>query len=164
MNKTLIAYFSLEHSQPQGITHGAALAVQKLTGGELFRIEPETPYPDTFQEVNREAALKKRDNIRPKLKRCLENLDGFDKVFLLYPNYWGTMPMEVFAFVESLDFSGKKIYPICTHEGSGLGYSVVDLGKTIKGGEIGPALAISKQEFDNDSRLFDEYLDETTKD
>lgn len=146
MKKTLIAYFSLEHSQPVGITHEIALEIQQLTGGDLFRIEPADPYPETFKEVNKEAALKKRENIRPALKRYLDNPDSYQTVFLAYPNYWGTMPMEVFAFVESLDFTGKKVYPICTHEGSGMGYSVIDLKNIIGESLVGEALALEKSQ------------------
>jgi hypothetical protein len=46
-----------------------------------------------------------------------------------YPNWWGTMPMVVFAFLEEYDFSGKTIVPFCTHEGSGMGRSESDIRK-----------------------------------
>jgi flavodoxin len=39
------------------------------------------------------------------------------------------MPMAVFTFLESYDFSGKTIVPYCTHEGSGLGSSERDIKK-----------------------------------
>lgn len=159
MKKTLIAYFSLEHSEPVGITHEVALDIQKLTDGDLFRIEPVDPYPETFKEVNKEAALKKRENIRPRLKRYLDNLDGYQTVFLTYPNYWGTMPMEVFAFVESLDFTGKKVYPICTHEGSGLGYSVIDLKNMIGESVLGEALALEKSQIASGGGSLRKYIE-----
>lgn len=37
-----------------------------------------------------------------------------------YPNYWGTMPMAVYTFLERCDLTGKTVHPFCTHEGSGL--------------------------------------------
>ena len=43
-----------------------------------------------------------------------------------YPNYWGTVPMPVVTFLKHFDFSGKRIKPFCTHEGSGLGRSEQD--------------------------------------
>ena len=59
-----------------------------------------------------------------------------------YPNYWGTMPMAVFTFLERYDFAGKTIRPFCTHEGSGLGGSVADIRKLCPGADVENALAI----------------------
>lgn len=53
-----------------------------------------------------------------------ENLDAYDEIYLGYPNYWGTMPMAVYTFLERYDFTGKTIHPFCTHEGSGLAGTV----------------------------------------
>jgi flavodoxin len=78
------------------------------------------------------------------------DLDAYNAIYLGYPNWWGTMPMAVFTFLESYDFSGKTIVPYCTHEGSGLGRSEPDIkklcptarvlsGLAIKGGTVGRA-------------------------
>ena len=50
-------------------------------------------------------------------------MDSYEVIYIGYPNWWGTMPMAVFTFLESYDFSGKTIIPYCTHEGSGMGGS-----------------------------------------
>ncbi len=50
-------------------------------------------------------------------------------IFLGYPNWYGTMPMALFTFLEEYDFSGKTIIPFCTHEGSGMGTSESDIKK-----------------------------------
>lgn len=47
-------------------------------------------------------------------------MDEYGLIFLGYPNWWGTMPMAVFTFLEGYDFSGKTIVPFCTNEGSGI--------------------------------------------
>nr|WP_319637261.1 flavodoxin [[Clostridium] scindens] len=59
-----------------------------------------------------------------------------------FPNYWGTMPMAVFTFLEHFDWSGKTIRPFCTHEGSGMGRSEVDIRRLCRGADIKPGLAI----------------------
>ena len=46
---------------------------------------------------------------------------SYEVIFLGHPNWWGTMPMPVFTFLEEYDVSGKTIVPFCTHEGSGRG-------------------------------------------
>ncbi len=53
----------------------------------------------------------------------------YDIVYLGYPNWWGTMPMAVWTFLEAYDFSGKTIVPFCTHEGSRMGNSEQDIKK-----------------------------------
>ena len=58
-------------------------------------------------------------------------MDSYDVIYIGYPNWWGTMPMAVFTFLESYDFSGKTIIPYCTHEGSGMGSSERDIKKAL---------------------------------
>ena len=59
-----------------------------------------------------------------------------------YPNYWGTMPMAVFTFREHFDFSGKTIFPFCTHEGSGMGHSESDIRRLCPNAEVKKGLAL----------------------
>lgn len=158
MKNILIAFFSLEHTEPIGVTHEVANNLQRLTGGDLFKIEPVHGYPESFKEINKEAAQKKQENARPPLKNHLENPDDYQIVFLAYPNYWSTMPMEVFTFIENLDFTGKKVYPICTNEGSGLGHSVIDLIKMIGQDQVGPVLALNRNERDTSYSALKKYL------
>ena len=72
-----------------------------------------------------------------------ESIDEYDTVVLAYPNYWGTMPMAVFTFLEHFDFSGKTILPLCTNEGSGMGSSERDIKKACPGAEVKKGLAIT---------------------
>ena len=37
--------------------------------------------------------------------------------------WWGTLPQPLYTFLEEYDFSGKRILPLCTHEGSRMGSS-----------------------------------------
>jgi flavodoxin len=63
-------------------------------------------------------------------------------IFLGYPNWYGTMPMPVFTFLEEYDFSKKTIAPFCTHEGSGMGRSVADIKKMCPQSTVLDGLAI----------------------
>jgi flavodoxin len=60
-------------------------------------------------------------------------MSQYDTIILGYPNWWGTMPMAVFTFLEQYDFTGKTIIPFCTHEGSGMGHSVGDIKQICPG-------------------------------
>ena len=57
------------------------------------------------------------------------SMTDYNEIYLGFPNWWGTMPMAVFTFLETHDFSGNTIVPFCTHEGSGMGRSERDIRK-----------------------------------
>ena len=78
----------------------------------------------------------------PALAKQMNSMDGYNVIFLGYPNWWGTMPMAVGTFLEAYDFSGKTILPFCTHEGSGLGHSERDVKKLCPSARVLPGLAI----------------------
>jgi flavodoxin len=135
----LIAYFSRPGNNyvngsivnlPVGNTEVVAKMIREMTGGDLFHIEAVTAYPEGYTETTEVARAELRAKARPELTRHLETLAAYDRIFLGYPNWWGTMPMPVFTFLEGYDLSGKTIAPFCTHEGSGLGHSVADIRKT----------------------------------
>ncbi len=73
------------------------------------------------------AQKEQKDNHRPELAAKVDSLADYEVIFLGFPNWWGTMPMALFTFLEQYDFSGKIIIPFCTHEGSRLGRSVDDI-------------------------------------
>ena len=72
----------------------------------------------------------------------LDSLDGYDEIYLGYPNYWGDMPMAVYTFLENFDWSGKTIHPFCTHEGSGLSGTERKIQAACKGATVTSGLAI----------------------
>ncbi len=80
---------------------------------------------------------------RPELVSMPASIDEYDSVVLAYPNYWGTMPMAVFTFLEAFDFSGKTILPLCTNEGSGMGGSEHDIKKACPGALVKSGLSIT---------------------
>lgn len=125
-----------------GNTQTAAEIIKDFTGGELFKIEQIKPYSKDYNDCIAEAKNDQKRDARPELKNYPESIDDYDVIYLGYPNYWSTMPMAVFTFLEHFDFSGKVIKPFCTHEGSGLGNSIKDIQKLCKNAEIKPGLAI----------------------
>ena len=70
----------------------------------------------------------------------------------------GTMPMAVYTFLETYDFSGKTIHPFCTHEGSGLSHTEDDIRKTAKGAIVEEGLAIHGSSVDNSKSLIEGWL------
>ena len=136
--KSLVAYFSRKGQNyvngkiadlPIGNTEVVAGMIRKITGCDTFHIESVNPYPKDYTETTEVAKNELRAKARPELTQHVDNMDAYHAVFLGYPNWWGTMPMPVFTFLENHDFSGKTIVPFCTHEGSGLGHSERDIAK-----------------------------------
>ena len=132
-----------------GNTEKAAKMLAELTGGELFKIEQAVPYSDDYQTCIAQAKKDLQSNARPQLAAMPESLDGYDEIYLGYPNYSGTMPMAVYTFLEQFDFTGKTIHPFCTHEGSGLSNTVRDIQNAAKGAKVAKGLAIHGSDVDN---------------
>jgi flavodoxin len=150
--KNLIAYFSREGNNyvggsivdlSVGNTEIAAKMIHELTGGDLFRIDAVKKYPANYDETTKVAKAELRQNVRPELKAHMDNMDEYGLIFLGYPNWWDTMPMIVFTFLEGYDFSGKTIVPFCTNEGSGMGRSESDIRKLCPGATVLKGLPIT---------------------
>ncbi len=150
-SKSLIAYFSRNGNNyvggsivnlPIGNTEIIAKKIMHLTQSEMFKITPARPYPEDYTETTKVAEEEKRKNARPEIVGKVEDMDSYDVIFLGYPNWWGTMPMAVFSFLESYDLSRKTIAPYCTHEGSGMGKSESDIKRTCPKAKVLSGLAI----------------------
>lgn len=126
-----------------GNTEKIAKMVAEIRGADLFQIEQKVPYATDYNTCIEEAKKDLKENIRPELVSTLESIDGYDEIYIGFPNYWGTMPMAVFTFLEQFDWSGKTIHPFVTHEGSGFGKSMDDLEKVCRGAVFTKGLAIS---------------------
>ena len=151
MAKTLIAYFSRADENyfggsmryvEVGNTEIAVGKIRELINTDVFKIEMVKPYSKAYMTCIDEAKADLRAKARPELVSMPESIDAYDTIILAYPNYWGTMPMAVFTFLEAFDFSGKTILPLCTNEGSGMGASVRDIRQVCRGVKVQDGLAI----------------------
>ena len=151
MSKNLIIYYSRKgenywngsiRSIPKGNTEIVAEFIQKAVGGDLFEIETVRQYSTDYMTCTREAQDELHANARPELKKYLDSIDEYDNVFVCGPCWWGTFPMAVFTQLEKLDWAGKHVMAVMTHEGSGLGSCERDLKKTCAGATFGKGLAI----------------------
>lgn len=152
MAKALIAYYSRAGENyfggayrviEKGNTRVVAEKLEAFTGADIFEIDQKEKYSDNYNECIEQAKRDKSANARPELTGWLDGIEEYDTIYLLYPNYWGTMPMAVWTFLEHYDFSGKTIRPLCTNEGSGMGASVQDIKKLAKGATVENGLAIT---------------------
>ena len=152
MAKVLIAYFShagQNYSRGSirdltaGNTEVVAKKIHALIDSDLFFIDTIRKYPDDHMKKIEIAKREFNENARPELAARVESMEAYDTVIVAYPNWWTTMPMAVFTFLESYDFSGKTICPLITHGGSGFSNSSKDIQRLCPGAKMTKGLAIN---------------------
>ncbi|MCD8175710.1 MAG: flavodoxin [Phascolarctobacterium sp.] len=118
--KKLVAYFSAS-----GVTAGVAKKLAQAVEAELYEIRPAVPYTnadlDWTNKRSRSSVEMNDLSSRPELADKNADIAGYDTVFLGFPIWWGVAPTVVNTFLESYDFSGKKIVLFATSGGSGFG-------------------------------------------
>jgi len=132
--------------------------MKELIDADTFKIEMKDPYSPVYMTCIEEAKKDLRAKARPELISMPESIDAYDTIILAYPNYWGTMPMAVFTFLEAFDFTGKTILPLCTNEGSGMGGSERDIKKTCPVADIKKGLSITGSEAANSKTSVQKWL------
>ncbi len=167
MAKTLIVFFSRADENyfggamryvKVGNTEIVCDIIKDLTGADAFRIEMKEPYSPVYMTCIEEAKKDLRAKARPELVALPENIEAYDTVVLAYPNYWGTMPMAVFTFLEAFDFAGKTILPLCTNEGSGMGGSERDIQRTCVGATVKAGLSVTGSQAANSKASVQKWL------
>ena len=157
--KTLVVYFSqpdnVDNStvvidgETLGNTQYMAYVIQENTGANIFRIVPETPYPTNHSELVNLAQNEQRNKARPKFKGEIENFAEYDTVFVGYPNWWSDMPMIMYTFFDTYDFSGKTIIPFNTHGGSGFSSTISTIRSLEPNATVQNGKSISRNSIQN---------------
>lgn len=126
MKKILVAYFSAS-----GVTKKVAEKIAAATNGDLFQIEPAIAYSEedlNWMNKNSRSSLEMSDkDFRPAMIKTELNLSEYDSILLGFPIWWYVAPTIINTFLESYDFSGKKITLFATSGGSGFGNTVQEL-------------------------------------
>lgn len=129
--KTAVVYFSAT-----GTTERMAKTAAQEMGADIFEIQPVHKYTDEDLNWHDKKSLTTIECNDPKSRPAMANkidISGYDSVILCYPIWWSYAPKIVYTFVESQNWSGKKLITLCTSGGSGLGRSGIDLAKFAKG-------------------------------
>ncbi len=117
--KVLVAYFSAT-----GTTKAAAEKVANATGGELFEIKPTEAYSSADLDWTEKTSRCCRENdnpqARPAFEKSKESLDGYDLVFLGFPNWWNGAPRIINTFMDTYQLKGKRVVMFMTSGGSGI--------------------------------------------
>lgn len=125
MNKKLVAYFSAS-----GVTAKVADMLADAVGADIYEIRPEIPYTKAdlnWMDKKSRSTIEMNDKtIRPAIADKDAQIDQYDTIFLGFPIWWYVAPTIINTFLESYDFSGKKIILFATSGGS-------KFGKTVEG-------------------------------
>ena len=145
--KTLVVYYSLS-----GRTRDIAERIQAKTGADIYEIK-------TAEEIKAGYSLyfTSRSNLKngiyPELKGNMPDMDGYDVVFVGSPVWWYTVATPAMAFLEEIDFKGRKVVPFST-QGSNAGTFLEDFTKMAKNANM-----TDYRSFNNMGKEYDKAVD-----
>ena len=126
--KTLVVVFSAT-----GTTKGVAEKIAALENADLYEIKAAQEYTDAdlnWHDSGSRTTLEQNDkSARPAIGSERISLEGYEKIYIGYPIWWGEEPRIMDTFAESCDFTGVTVIPFCTSGGSGIGRSGQNLAE-----------------------------------
>ena len=160
--KSLIIYFSRADENysvgyiEKGNTEYIKDYVKEFTNADEFKVEPLVPYSKDYQSCIKEA--KERIGNAP-IKTKLNDISEYEIIYIMTPIYWGTYAPEIETAIKDLDFTGKNIRIVTTHEGSGLGNVVNDIKRICKGANVlNDSIAIVGKEAKNSKNIIEAWI------
>ena len=151
MAKTVVIYYSRKSENyvngrienlTKGNTEIVAEFIKKAVGADLFAVETKKAYAADYTACTEEAKAELRAGTLPELVRTLSSVADYDNIVVAGPCWWGTYPMAIVTQLKELDFHGKRVFPVMTHEGSGLAGSASALQSYCVGAVVGEGLAV----------------------
>lgn len=132
MKKTLVAYFSAS-----GTTAGVAKTLAEAAGADLYEIRPAVPYTQAdlnWMDKKSRSSIEMQDKaFRPALADKDADISSYETIFVGFPIWWYVAPTIINTFLESYDFSGKRIILFATSGGSGFGRTADALKDSVSG-------------------------------
>lgn len=165
--KTLVVYFSRTGENSvngemelisKGFTEIIAEKIAMRTGADLFKLEPEIPYPVGYAECVKRSRIEDQYNERVPYLHPLENLDEYDTVYLGFPCWWRTYPRIVATFIKDHSWVGKAVYPFATNEEGALGLAEMELKGSLKGALIKKGFACKGSEVNSVDDKLSEWI------
>ena len=130
MSKKLVAYFSAS-----GVTAKVADMLADAVGADIYEIRPEVPYTKAdlnWMDKKSRSTIEMNDKTsRPALADKDANVEQYDTIFLGFPIWWYKAPTIINTFLESYDFTGKRIILFATSGGSKFGKTVEELKASV---------------------------------
>ncbi len=153
MSKTLVTYFSAT-----GTTAKAAEILSDAIGADLYEIRAKVPYTKAdlnWMDKKSRSSIEMNDkSFRPEIEDSDANIKQYDTIFVGFPIWWYVAPTIINTFLESYDFSGKKIIIFATSGGSGFGNTLEELKVSVS-----ETVEVIQGELMNGKQSFDKVND-----
>ena len=157
MSKILVAYFSAS-----GTTAGVAKNLAEAAGADLYEIRPAVPYTRAdlnWMDKQSRSSVEMNDKAsRPALADKDADISAYDTILLGFPVWWYVAPTIINSFLESYDFTGKRIVLFATSGGSGFGKTVQNLAPSCPGATIREGRLLNGRPSANDLKVWVETL------
>ena len=141
-----------------GNTEVLAGMISQLIACDVYRIEAADPYSDDYDATVDRNVREQNDDARPGIANPRTSINDYDTVLVGSPIWNNRAPMIMSTFVESLDFSGKTLYPFVTYAVSGLGSTERDYAASAPPATIGEGLAVRGEEVQLAQAQAEEWL------
>ena len=151
--KMLVLYYS-----QTGNTKAVAEAIANKLGADIEEITMVNPYDTGFRATIDRCMKEREEGILPDINPVKADLANYDVIFLGFPVWFGTYAPPVTTFLNSADFSGKKIVPFCTFGSGGLESSVKDLVDAEPNAEVLPGYGVRAARLDAMPNEVDNFL------
>ena len=93
--------------------------IAEATGADVFPIQTAYTYPSDYDQTVEVGECQDIDQLEPELAAHLEDVSGYDTVWLVAPVWHYTICTPLRVFLNETDLSGKTVYVVTTHRGSG---------------------------------------------
>ena len=135
MSKVLVAYFSAG-----GVTEKVSKKLAEVIEADIYEIKPEVKYTkadlDWMNKKSRSSVEMNDKSFRPAMISGDVDVSGYDTVCLGFPIWWYVAPTIINTFLETYDFSGKKIILFATAGSSGFGNTAAELKPSAPNSEV----------------------------
>lgn len=169
-DKILIAYFVQKDKDKTS----SCRKVADLLGSGLkakgidystFAITPTEDYPEDRENFELATKTEKEQRHRPELVGKYSGMKYVGKIILVAPNWWNDLPMAVYTFLDTYDFSEKKILPVIVHGGDGGEETTKKLRDFLHKVWVLPTISIESESIGSDTtgQLISTAVDEITK-
>lgn len=121
-----------------GVTAKVADMLADAVGADIHEIRPKVPYTKAdlnWMDKNSRSSVEMNNKaFRPEIAESNILVDGYSVIFLGFPIWWYVAPTIINTFLESYDFTGKKIILFATSGGSKFGKTVEELQVSVADG------------------------------
>ena len=135
MSKKLVAFFSAN-----GTTKKVAQMIADTGNYDLYEITPKEAYTKAdlnwMDKKSRSSVEMNDKSFRPEIINTDIDMSIYDEIIVGFPIWWYVAPTIINTFLETFDFSGKKIVLFATSGGSGFGNTVKELQPSAKDADI----------------------------